>query len=140
MFIQLLEIKKMKIFNGTQHQINLYNIADCYEIQNGRKLIINQDAKPVLSIDAGSNINATKGNAELPDKFKGKLLPLVGAVIFSEVDLLPHGYDLYIVSNLYRAACVELGLDTSSLATVNGVVYSNEGDMKPCGCTTLAVG
>lgn len=130
----------MKIYNGTQHQINLYSINDCYEVQNGRKLVLKNGASPVLVIEAGTNINAVKGNAELPDQFKGSNLPLVGAVIFSEVDLLPHGYDLYIVSNLYRSACVELGLDTDKLATVNGVVYASESDMKPCGCTSLAVG
>ena len=130
----------MKIFNGTQHQINLYSINDCYEVQGGRKLVVQQDAKPVLVIESGSNLNAVKGNAPLPDQFKGSNLPLVGAVIFSEVELLPHGYDLYIVSNLYRSACVELGLDTDRLATVNGVVYDDKDAVKPCGCTSLAVG
>lgn len=130
----------MKIYNGTQHQINLYSINDCYEVQNGRKLVVKSGVEPVLVIEAGTNINAVKGNAELPDQFKGSNLPLVGAVIFSEVDLLPHGYDLYIVSNLYRSACVELGLDTDKLATVNGVVYDDKDAVKPCGCTSLAVG
>ena len=130
----------MKIFNGTQHQINLYSINDCYEVQGGRKLVVQQDAKPVLVIESGTNLNAVKGNAPLPDQFKGSNLPLVGAVIFSEVELLPHGYDLYIVSNLYRSACVELGLDTDRLATVNGVVYYSYDAVKPCGCTSLAVG
>lgn len=130
----------MIIYNGTQHQINLYNIADCYEVQGGRKLVVNQDVHPVLVIEPGTNLNAVKGNAPLPDIFSTSELPLVGAVIFSDADELPTGYDLYIVSNLYRAACVELGRDTSKLATVNGVVYASEGDMKPCGCTSLAVG
>lgn len=130
----------MKIYNGTQHQINLYSINDCYEVQNGRKLVVKSGVEPVLVIEAGTNINAVKGNAELPDQFKGSNLPLVGAVIFSEVDLLPHGYDLYIVSNLYRSACVELGRNTNKLATVNGVCYSDETAVKPCGCTSLAIG
>ena len=130
----------MKIFNGTQHQINLYSISDCYVVQGGRKLVVNQDVRPVLVIESGSNLNAVKGNAPLPDQFKGSNLPLVGAVIFSEVELLPHGYDLYIVSNLYRSACVELGLDTDRLATVNGLVYDDKDAVKPCGCTSLAVG
>lgn len=130
----------MKIFNGTSHQINLYSINDCYEVQGGRKLVIQQDAKPVLVIEAGTNINAVKGNAPLPSVFSTSELPLVGAVTFTEVELLPHGYDLYIVSNLYRSAVKELGFDTDKLATVNGVVYGSESDMKPCGCTSIAVG
>jgi hypothetical protein len=86
----------MKIFNGTQHQINVYSMSDCHEVQNGRKLVLNEGVKPVLVIEAGTNLNAVKGNAELPEQFKGSGLPLVGAVEFTNYDSLPSGYDLYI--------------------------------------------
>ena len=130
----------MKIFNGTQHQINLYSINDCYEVQGGRKLVVQQDAKPVLVIESGSNLNAVKGNAPLPDIFSTSELPLVGTVVFTGYDALPEGFDLYIVSNLYRSAVKELGGSTEKLATVNGVVYDDKDAVKPCGCTSLAVG
>lgn len=130
----------MKIYNGTQHQINLYSINDCYEVQNGRKLVLKSDAHPVLIIESGSNLNAIKGNAPLPDIFSTSNLPLVGAVVFTGYDELPDGYDLYIVSNLYRSAVKELGGSTEKLATVNGVVYDDKDAVKPCGCTSLAVG
>ena len=130
----------MKIFNGTQHQINLYSINDCYEVQGGRKLVVQQDAKPVLVIESGTNLNAVKGNAPLPDIFSTSELPLVGTVVFTGYDALPEGFDLYIVSNLYRSAVKELGGSTEKLATVNGVIYDDKDAVKPCGCTSLAVG
>ena len=130
----------MKIFNGTQHQINLYKVTDCLILQGGRKLVVKSDAKPVLVIESGTNLNAIKGNAPLPDIFSNSELPLVGAVVFTGYDSLPEGYDLYIVSNLYRSAVKELSGSTEKLATVNGVVYDDKDAVRPCGCTSLAVG
>jgi hypothetical protein len=62
----------------------------------------------------------------------------VGAVVFTSYDDTPDGYDLYIVSNMYRSAVQSLGGYTDKLATVSDTVYSN--DIKPCGCLSLAVG
>ena len=128
----------MKIYNGTQHQINFYNLEQCDQ-SNPRKLIVLEGQVPVYTIEAGTNLNAIKGNAQLTQQYD---LPFKvnGAVVFTNYDPLPEGYDLYIVSNLYRSAVKELGGDTSKLATVNGVVYYDTDNPRPCGCLGLAIG
>jgi hypothetical protein len=128
----------MQIYNGTQHEVNIYSIDDCESVQNGRKLILKAGATPVAIIPAGTNLNAVKGNLPAPELETD--IPLKGAVVFTDYETAPEGFDIYIVSNLYRSAVKELGGKTSKLATVDGVVYASESEMKPCGCTALAVG
>ena len=131
----------MRIFNGTQHEICFFHIEDTTPIEQGRKLLLNEGAKPYFVVEPGKNLNCRKGNAP-PPEIKDSPVPIVGAVIFLDADPLPEGeYDIYIVSNLYRSACAELGRDTSQLATVSGTVYEpGPNQYKPCGCTELAVG
>ena len=127
----------MKVFNGTQHQINIYNLDQCNQ-ENPRKLIVKEGETPIYTIESGTNLNATKVNTPAPE---GEFpFPVSGAVAFTDADPLPEGYDVYVVSNLYRAAVKELGGDTSKLATVNGVVYSDPENPRPCGCLGLAIG
>lgn len=128
----------IKIFNGTQHAINIFRVEDTTSIQDGRKLVVNAGAVPVAIIPPGTNLNCVKENGVAPTL--DTHIPLTGAVRFTGADPLPEGFDLYIVSNLYRAALVELGRDTSRLATVNGTVFEDVSAIKPCGCTSLAVG
>ena len=130
----------LKIFNGTQHAITIYSIEDTVSVQNGRKLVLKEGAAPILQLPPGINLNAVKGNSELPEHLRETEIPLKGGVRFLSYDSIPEGYDIVIVSNLYRSAVKELGHDTSKLATVNGLVYMSETEMRPCGCTALAVG
>ena len=129
----------MKVVNGTTHSINLYSLQDTITIQDGRKLVLKEGATPLFCLAPGTNLNAVKVNAELPVHLQGSGLPLKGGVKFVSHDPIPDG-DIVIVSNLYRSAVKELGNDTSRLATVDGVVYKSESDMRPCGCLGLAVG
>lgn len=127
----------MKIFNGTQHQINFYQEEQC-DTTNPRKLIVLEGEEAMYIVSAGTNLNCQKANMPAPS---GAFpFPVTGAVTFKGVDPLPEGYDIYIVSQLYRAACVALGQDTTQLATVNGVVYSDKDNPRPCGCLGLAIG
>ena len=127
----------MKVFNGTQHEINIYSLDQCDQT-DPRKLIVLEGQKPTYTIPGGKNLNVQKGNKPAPD---GDFpFPVMGAVIFEGHDPLPQGYDIYIVSNLYRSGVAELGGDTSKLATVNGVVYSDKDNPRPCGCLGLAIG
>lgn len=127
----------MKVFNGTAHQVNIYTIEQC-DGSNPRKLIVLDGQEPIYTIAAGTNLNCVKDNKVTP---QGEFpFPVKGAVEFIDVDELPSGYDLYIVSNLYRSAYAELKGDTSKLATVDGVVYSDPDNPRPCGCLGLAVG
>ena len=127
----------MKIFNGTQHEINIYSLDQCDQ-SDTRKLIVLEGQKPSFTVPPGTNLNAVKGNKPAPE---GDFpFPVQGAVIFEGYDPLPECYDIYIVSNLYRSAVAELGGDTSYLATVNGVVYADRNNPRPCGCLGLAIG
>ncbi len=130
----------VSIYNGTSHAIHVYKLEDTISIQGGRKLVLKPGAVPVLSVEAGTNLNAVKGNAELPAHLQDTELPLKGGVVFIGHDRVPSGYDIVSCSNLYRAAVKECGHDTSRLATVDGVVYMSETDLRPCGCLGLAVG
>lgn len=126
-----------KIFNGTQHQINIYSIDQCDQ-SNPRKLIVLDGEMPQTIIAAGTNLNCVKENLPAPEGNFG--FNVKGAVVFTSYDPLPEGYDYYIVSNLFRSAVKELGGDTSRLATVDGVVYSDVDNPRPCGCLGLAIG
>jgi hypothetical protein len=127
----------MRVFNGTEHQINLYQLEQCIQ-DNPRKLIVKEGEKPFFTIQPGTNLNAQKGTKPAPS---GNFpFPVSGAVTFTGYDPLPEGYDLYIISNFYRSAVKELGGDTSKLGTVNGVVYADATNPRPCGCLEIAIG
>ena len=128
----------MRIYNGTAHKICIYSLDQCDQT-DPRKLIILPEQNPVFEIEAGTNLNCVKVNAPLTGVGDFPF-PVKGAVSFSSYDPLPEGYDLYVVSNLYRSAVVELGGNTAKLATVDGVVYENRENPRPCGCLGLAIG
>ena len=126
-----------KIFNGTPHNICVYSKVDAKFDASQRKYILSSDATPILVIPpSGVLLNAKTENAATPTIDYG--VPVVGAVVFTAYDDMPDGYDLYIVSNLYRSSVQSLGGDTSKIATVSDTVYSKE--IKPVGCLALAVG
>ncbi|MFN7394215.1 MAG: hypothetical protein ACK5U6_17490 [Pseudanabaena sp.] len=127
----------MSIYNATPHQINFYSKEDVAFDSSQRKYILNEGSAPTFVVASGTPVNAKTANAPTPEAaFE---VPVVGAVQFVSVDPLPEGFDLYIVSNLYRSAVQSLGGDTSKLATVTDTVYTND-TIKPCGCLALAVG
>jgi len=128
-----------KIYNGTAHTINFYRQEDCYAIQNGRKLIKNPGALPFSVFPAGQNLSAQTIVTSAPTGIVSDI-PLSGVTQFISVDTLPEGYDLYIVSQLYRAAAKETHGYTANLCTVQGTVYENEEAVRPCGCLSLSVG
>lgn len=127
----------MKIFNGTAHTINIFSLEQTDQ-SDPRKLIIKDGETPIYTIPAGVNLNCRKDNKPAPDS--NFPFPVKGAVEFISYDILPSGYDVYVVSNLYRSAVKELRGDTSKLATVDGVVYSDPTNPRPCGCLGLAIG
>ena len=132
------------LYNGTQHSINIYNIADTTTIEDGRKLILNEGAVPLVVVPSGKNLNCIKSNSEAP-AFEVEGLPnssVKGAVNFTSYEPLPEEANgkVVIVSNLYRSAVKELGGNTSMFATVDGVVYLSAEDKRPCGCLGLAIG
>jgi hypothetical protein len=134
----------VNIYNGTQHEINIYNAEDTTAIEDGRKLVLKEGASPIAIIPPGKNLNCIKANSNAPS-FEVEGLPsdcIKGAVNFVECDPLPEETigKVVIVSNLYRSAYKELKGDSSMLATVDGVVYLSAEDKRPCGCLGLAIG
>jgi hypothetical protein len=127
----------MQIFNGTAHQINIFTLDQC-DASNPRKLIVLPDQQPCYVIPAGTNLNCVKSNK--PIDGSAFPFPVKGAVDFDDVDSLPYGFDIYVVSNLYRSAYIALGGDPAKLATVDGVVYQDVDNPRPCGCLGLAIG
>lgn len=126
----------MKIVNGTTHAITIYDLNDCDQ-SDPRKLKLNPGAKPIHVIEAGAkNLNAKQGESPKPPI--DAPFPVYGPVRFNSVDPVPNA-DIVIVSNMYRSACVELGIDTSNLATIYGAVY-DDSSPRPVGCVGLAVG
>ena len=128
----------ISIYNATPHQINFYSKSDVEFDISQRKFIAAIGATPIYTLPKGTPVNCKTANAPTPS-IENCPVPVVGAVQFTSYDPLPEGYDIYIVSNLYRSAVQALGGDTSKLATVTDTVYS-AGDIKPCGCLALAVG
>ena len=129
----------VSIYNGTPHTLRIFSEKDTFS--EGRKLFVNEGAEPIVEVPSDGVLNATKEHAELPAQFQGvNNIPLKGGVKFTAVDPLPEGYDVYVTSNLYRSARVELGLDTSQVATITEAVYDNPDNPRPCGCLALAVG
>lgn len=143
----------MKIYNGTAHAVNFYYAEQC-DNSDPRKPIVKEGEQPYFTIPAGTNLNCQKENAPAPS---GEFpFAVTGAVKFTSHDAIPDGYDLIVVSNLFRSAVLQLGGDTSRLATVDGVVYTdvihklldNDDNFlsflatnpRPCGCLALAVG
>ena len=127
----------MKIFNVTANDVNIFSMEQC-DCSNPRKIIVKDGEFPVYVIPAGVNLNCDKDYKPTP---KGDFpFPVKGAVEFLYCDPLPKGYDVYVVSNLYRSAYQSLMGDTSKLATIDGVVYSDPTNPRPCGCLGLAIG
>jgi hypothetical protein len=153
----------MRIFNGTEHEVNLYdyedvvNYEDVVMIEEVRKLILREGALPRVTVEAGTtSLNCKKKKSVLPSRLQYtkmdmmlRLAPpiaifLRGARQFCEHDPIPQDYgfeyDIIIVSDPYRSAVKELGGDTSRLAVAKEPVYLSEADKCPRGYCWLDVG
>lgn len=130
----------MKIYNGTRHEITLFNKEDI-DFSDSRRLKIKEGATPCYVIEKGTvegELNCDKVNPPVSSDFP---FPVVGTLSFTAFDPVPQGYDLVICSALYRNAVATLGGDTSKLGVVNGMVYASDPTVKaPVGCLEIAIG
>jgi hypothetical protein len=135
--------KTGEIINCTPHEIVFFKEEDCYST-DGRKLFLREGAVPSKKIPAGVPLNAVKKNLKVsPERAAINYgVPLVGAVVFESCDPLPPAKKdtIFVVSNMYHAARLEMNMPTTDCATVDGVVYENAANPKPVGCLRLAVG
>lgn len=68
-------------------------------------------------------------------QLNGVEIPVHGASEWDHVDAPPTQNEWALVSSMYAAACRELGLDTSRLLTIGGVVVDDTG--RTVGCAWL---
>ncbi len=107
-----------KIFNGTPHAINVVDGA--VFTASIRKYT---GGTVVLSIPSNGMLNAKVSTVDMP-AVDG--IPCFGKA-FSGVDVIPSGYDIYIVSAMYASAAKAAGVDCSKLYTVADPVYTDDG-------------
>jgi len=108
-----------KIFNGTPHAINV--VKNSTFNASIRKYV---GGEVVLSIPSTGMLNAKINAVDLPAI---ETIPVFGKS-FSGVDMLPEGYDIYIVSALYSSAAQKAGMDMSKIFTVADPVYTEDGN------------
>lgn len=126
----------MKIYNGTPHTISIINPNDVTYHPEQRKYIVKEDYEnSTQDIFSHGILNAYMSEKE---EVNHPLLPLVKRARFTHVDPLPENFDLYIVSQMYRSAYVEMGISTDNLACVCDPVYDTA--IKPVGVLRLEVG
>jgi hypothetical protein len=122
----------MNIFNGTPHVITIISSENTAFNAAQRKVVLTGEKKVIVELPSNGVLSAKMAKTDLN--------PINGITIkqskFVSVDSLPDGYDYYLVSAMFVAACREVGVDTSKLLTIGDAVYS-DGDFKPCGTLNL---
>lgn len=108
-----------KIFNGTPHAINVVEGSTFNPAI--RKYT---GGTVVLSIPSDGMLNAKVSTVDMP-AVDG--IPCFGKA-FSGVDMLPEGYDIYIVSAMYASAAAKNNVDMSKVYTVADPVYTEDGN------------
>jgi hypothetical protein len=134
----------VKIYNGTAREINFYALKDTKEIEDGQKLVLKEGAEPIYTLKKGKKLNCFQDTEESESCFHElhphSPVPLIKSPSFVGADAPPEGYDLYVVSQMFRTVCIELETDTIDLACVSGAIYRSKDDFYPCGYLGLAVG
>jgi hypothetical protein len=108
-----------KLFNGTPHAINVVTGASFNA--SIRKYT---GGTVVLSIPSNGMLNAKISAVDLP-AVDG--IPCFGKSI-TGVDILPGGYDVYIVSAIYASAAQRAGMDMTKVYTIADPVYTEDGN------------
>ena len=116
------------MINLTSHDITIFNKSDCHLDSQGRKLIVNTGAKPVLTIPAGEVVNI---------KFTTNLVGEVSGVPIYETIGTLHAevYDDDVITSVLAAPYIRVTAG-HNVYTVYGTVYPDE-QSRPCGCLGL---
>ena len=120
-----------KIYNGTAHAVNIFG-RDSYTFSaEHRKNIVSGNAAPVISVPKMTPLNAVFKSVK-----SGEIEGIdVNKSVAVSVDSLPEGFDFYVVSVQFVAACRELNLPTEKLVTVDGIVVNE--NLQVVGCTAF---
>ena len=114
--------------NLTAHSVSIFKESDCHLDSQGRKLIVNTGAEPVLTVPAGEVVNI---------KFTTTLVGEVdGVPVYSTVGT-PHEevYDSDVITSNLAAPFIKVSAG-HNVYTVHGTVYPDE-QSRPCGCLGL---
>jgi len=118
------ENEMVKIYNGTPHDINIFSKDDVTFVENIRKFIANEGAKPTLVIPSDgilSSVFQTSGMGIIDN-----VIPVMEKKITS-CDTIPTGYDVIIVSELFMIAARAIGNDVGNMYTISDPVYTPDG-------------
>lgn len=116
------------MLNLTAHDVSIYVETDCHLDSQGRKLIVNTGAEPVLTVPAGEVVNI---------KFITSLVGEVDGVPVYETTGTPHEevYDSDVITSVLAAPYIRVTAG-HNIYTVHGTVYQDE-QSRPCGCLGL---
>ena len=118
-----------RILNCTPHEICLYDENDIIN-KGERYLNVAEGTKPELVIAPSGTIATAKMEIGGTKWARER--------IWKDVNVLPEGYDIYIVSAQYALAAKDLGQDVSKLRTIVGAIKDPNDDRKTVGCYDLA--
>ena len=125
----------MNVINLTPHQINLYNIADCTEVQQGsyKSLVLREGAQALATYPSMGVARATATKAVVDQLEIAGQVVTINATTYGEPEGLPEPKTdtIYIVSALTAQAAK----DRHDLLIVDGTV--RDGDGRICGCTAF---
>ena len=119
---------KMKILNCTPHEICLYNENDIIN-KGERYLHVAEGTQPEIVIKPSGTVATAQ--MELGGTRQNRKR------IWTNVNDLPEGYDIYIVSAQCALAAKDLGRDISKFRTIVGAI-KDLNDRKTIGCYDLA--
>ena len=114
--------------NLTAHNVSIFKESDCHLDSQGRKLIVNAGAEPVLTVPAGEVVNI---------KFTTSLVGEINKVPLYETKGTQHAevYDDDVITSVLAAPYIKVTAG-HNVYTVYGTVYPDE-QSRPCGCLGL---
>lgn len=123
------------IINLTPHEISLFSISDCTEVQSGayKSLQLNEGASPLATYPSQGVARATASKAVVDHLEIGGQVVAVNATTYGEPEGLPEPQagTYYVVSALTAQAAK----DRHDLLIVDGTVRDGAGRI--CGCTAF---
>ena len=116
------------MLNLTAHSVSIFKETDCHLDSQGRKLIVNTGAEPVLTVPAGEVVNI---------KFTTTLVDTINKVpIYKTMGAVNEKvYDDDVITSTLAAPYIKVSAG-HNVYTVHGTVYPDE-QSRPCGCLGL---
>lgn len=125
----------MNIINLTPHNVNLYSVSDCTEVQQGsyKSLVLREGAKAIATYPSMGVARATASKAVVDQLEIAGQVVAINATTYGEPEGLPGAVEgtYYIVSALTAQAA----RDRHDLLIVDGTV--RDADNRICGCTAF---